>query len=52
MSATIIDSSYDMILGRQTIKKLHLVDKFPSHFKEIDNECVATHMMNKMITTI
>jgi len=45
ISATIIDSSYDMILGRQTIKKLHLVDKFPSHFKEID-------MMNKMTTTI
>ena len=38
ISATIIDSSYDMILGRQTIKKLHLVDKFPSHFKEIDND--------------
>jgi hypothetical protein len=35
IEATIIESNYDVILGRKTIKKLNLVEKFPSHFKDV-----------------
>ena len=42
IEATIIESSLDLILGRETIKDLNIVDKFPSHFKHFkpnkDNE--------------
>ena len=33
IEATIIESSLDLILGRETMKDLNIVDKFPSHFK-------------------
>jgi hypothetical protein len=36
IEATIIESSLDLILGRETIKDLNIVDKFPSHFKHLN----------------
>jgi hypothetical protein len=43
LQATIIESPFDLIIGRQSIKKLNLVKHFPSHF--MDSEDIEEKML-------
>ena len=44
LQCLIIDSTFDIIIGRETIKKYRLVDHFPSHFmeRELAGKMLAT----------
>jgi hypothetical protein len=37
LQATIIESPFDLIIGRQAIQKLNLVKHFPSHFMDSED---------------
>ena len=41
--AAIIESTFDLIIGSQSIKKLNLVKHFPSHF--MDSEDIEEKML-------
>ena len=49
LSATILDASFDIVLGRPTIKAYNLVLYYPSHFVHLDKNTRAT--LAKLVTT-